>query len=252
MILPPAEMTPPPFTHPIEVALAANNVLRTLSSAQREKFATEASLADYAKGELLYRENDPAKDGWAIVRGEIKVVKQSRRGPPLTIEIIIPGEICGAHCYSGEGNYLFAARAMEATAAIKFSISLLEEFSRSNGRLLRVLMRDACRRLYHAQHMRSIAGEDVAGRIACALVYLQDKFGDEIPHSRRTLAELAGTTVESAIRATKKLRDAGIVETRRNHMRILSSSRLKAFAHKTGPALSGSSQVRSPKILRPL
>ncbi|CAN5466410.1 Crp/Fnr family transcriptional regulator [soil metagenome] len=227
-------MAPPEFDHAIALALVANPLLSLLSESQRERFAAAASLIDYAKGDTLYRAGDPAREAWAVVSGQIKIVNRGRSGHELIIELIVPAEICGALCYSCEGNFLFAAHALEETRALRFPIGLLEEIARSNSRLSQELLRDTCRRLYHAQHMRSISGEDVAGRVACALVYLQDKFGNEIPHTRRTLAELAGTSVESAIRATKALSNKGILETRRGHIVIKSANRLKKTAHHRG------------------
>ncbi|MDQ6626598.1 MAG: helix-turn-helix domain-containing protein, partial [Verrucomicrobiota bacterium] len=55
--------------------------------------------------------------------------------------------------------------------------------------------------------------------------------GDEIPHTRRTLAQLAGTTVESAIRATTRLSEKGIIETRRRQIKIIAPQKLKDAAH---------------------
>ncbi len=224
-------MATPGFEHQIALALAANPVLSLLTKSQRPRFAVAAALAHYAKGETLYRVEDPATEAWAVVSGQLKIVKPGPGGHDLIIELVVPGEICGALCYSCEGSFLFAASALEETRTLQFPIALLEEMARSNSRLSQELLRDTCRRLYHAQHMRSISGEDVAGRVACALVYLQDKFGNEIPHTRRTLAELAGTTVESALRATKVLSNKGILETRRGHIVIKSANRLKKTAH---------------------
>lgn len=227
-------MATPGFDHAIALALVANPLLSLLSEGQRKRLAAAASLRDYAKGDTIYRAGDLAREAWAIVSGQIKIVKSGPGGHDLIIELVVPGEICGALCYSCEGSFLFAAAALAETRALQFPIALFEEMARSNSRLLRALFKDTCRRLYHAQHMRSISVEDVAGRVACALVYLQDKFGDEIPHSRSTLAGLAGTSVESAIRSTKKLSEDGIVETRRNHIKIVSASNLKRFAHGSG------------------
>lgn len=121
---------------------------------------------------------------------------------------------------------------MEETKALRFPLQVLQKSAEAKPALLRALLKDICRRLYHAQHTRSLSVEDVAGRVACALVYLQDKFGDEIPHTRATLAALAGTIVESAIRATKSLSAKGILKTQRNRIKITSLSALKDFAHK--------------------
>ncbi|MGI8437616.1 MAG: Crp/Fnr family transcriptional regulator [Chthoniobacterales bacterium] len=221
-----------PFPHQIEAAVTGNPFLSLLGDAERKECITQSSLFTLAKGDTLYRAGDPAGCVWAVVNGQAKIVKQSHSGRSLLIEVIMPGEICGGICYSDNIHFAFSAFAMEETKALRFPLQVLWENAETNSALLRALLKDICRRLYHAQHMRSLSVEDVAGRVACALVYLQDKFGDEIPHTRATLAALAGTTVESAIRATKSLSVKGILKTQRNKIQITSLSALKDFAHK--------------------
>ncbi|MGI9088806.1 MAG: Crp/Fnr family transcriptional regulator [Chthoniobacterales bacterium] len=221
-----------PFPHQIEAAITGNPFLSLLGGAERKECIQQSSLFTIPKGDTLYRAGDPADCVWAVVNGQAKIVKQSHSGRCLLIEIIMPGEICGGICYSENTHFVFSAFAMEETKALRFPLEVLQKNAETNPALLRALLKDICRRLYHAQHMRSLSVEDVAGRVACALVYLQDKFGDTIPHSRATLAELSGTTVESAIRATRLLHQRGILETQRNRIEITSLQALKDFAHK--------------------
>lgn len=137
---------------------------------------------------------------------------------------------------------------MDKTVALRFPVHAFRRSADAKPALLCALLKDMCHRLYQAQHMRSLSIEDVAGRVACALVYLQDKFGDEIPHSRATLAELAGTTVESAIRATKSLSAKGILETKRNKIQITSLAALKEFAHKPAARALDTYREKSPAL----
>ncbi len=210
------------FAHQIDSAITGHSLLSMLGTSERKELAAQSSLYVVEKGEALYCLGDAADCGWAVVSGQVKIVNQTHSGRRLLIEIITPDEICGGICYSDRTHFAFSALAMEETTTLRFPVRALQRSADGNPTLLRALLKDMCRRLYHAQHMRSLSIEDVAGRIACALVYLQDKFGDEIPHSRATLADLAGTTVESAIRATKSLSAKGILETQRNKIAITS------------------------------
>lgn len=221
-----------PFPHQIEAAITGSPFLSLLGDAERKECIQQSALFTIAKGEALYRAGESADCVWAVASGQAKVVKQSRSGRCLLIEIIMPGEICGGICYSENTHFVFSTFAMEETKALRFPLHVLQKSAETNPALSRALLKDIGRRLYHAQHMRSLSVEDVAGRVACALIYLQDKFGDEIPHTRATLAALAGTTVESAIRATKSLSAKGILETQRSKIRITSLPALKDFAHK--------------------
>ncbi len=220
------------FSHQIEHAISDSPLLCLLRESEQKRLAKQSSLFVFEKREALYLSGDDADCGWAVVAGQIKIVSQTHSGHRLLIEIITSGELCGGHCYSDAGKFVFSAFAMEETTALKFPICELEKFADENPQLMRALAKEMCRRLHQAQHMRSLSVENVAGRVACALVYLQDKFGDHIPHSRATLAELSGTTVESAIRATGLLGQRGFLKTQRNRIQIISLSGLKDFAHK--------------------
>lgn len=224
------------FSHQVDYAIGDHRLLSLLSESERRRLAKQSSLFLFAKQEALYLSGEAADCGWGIISGQIKIVSKTHSGHRLLIEIIMPGEFCGGHCYSDEGKFAFSAVAMEETTALQFPIIALQRLADQNAQLLRALAKEICRRLHQAQHMRSLSVENVAGRIACALVYLQDKFGDQIPHSRVTLAELAGTTVESAIRTTRLLERRGILKTQRNRIEISSLRALKDFAHK--PAVS--------------
>ncbi len=222
------------FNHQLQAAVATNPLLSLLGQGRRDTLASKASLWSYDKGEELYRAGDKANCSWAIVSGQIKVWRESNAGQRLIIEVVTAGEICGAMCYAEEDCLTFSASAMEEGVGLRFPTDELTKAADANPPVLRALLRDICRRLYHAQHMRSLAMENVTGRVACVLIYLQEKFGNDIPHGRATLAGLAGTTVESAIRATRVLSEKGFLTTVRNKVCVTSLSELKQFAHKDG------------------
>lgn len=222
-----------PVNHRLRAAISADATLSRLSVQERDGLLAASSLCEFGKGEAVYRAGETADRMWAVIDGEIKVSRRTPTGGQLIIELIRAGEICGASCYAEEGEFIFDAEAMRKTTALRFPVAILEAAAEQNREVMQALMKDYCRRLYHAQHMRSLASENVLGRIACALIYLQDKFGDAIPHSRRIVAELAGTSVESAIRATGTLSEKGLIATERNRIVIRSLSKLREFAHKS-------------------
>ena len=78
--------------------------------------------------------------------------------------------------------------------------------------------------------MRVLWLEEARVRIAYLLLYLYEKFGRVIPETRATIAELAGTSVETAIRITSGLVKRGILATRRGQVEILSLARLRVCA----------------------
>jgi len=89
--------------------------------------------------------------------------------------------------------------------------------------LLGTRLRDAHDRL------RDMAGERVDQRIANILLMLSAKIGHSIPFTRQELADMSGTTTETAIRVTTRLKDQGIISTNRGEITIIDEDKLHLF-----------------------
>ena len=69
------------------------------------------------------------------------------------------------------------------------------------------------RRLREAQSFRTLGAETVEKRIAGVLLWLVGKFGSDLPFTRQSIAEMANTTPESAIRTLIDFRRRGLIVT---------------------------------------
>src|SRR5205823_4762193 len=100
-----------------------------------------------------------------------------------------------------------------------------------------MLLADISQKLCQAIQMRGLGLEEARVRTAQGLLYLHEKFGRVIPETRATIAELAGTSVETAIRITNRLARQGILATGRGQVEIISLAGLTDCAQGGGPAL---------------
>ncbi|HKI48421.1 MAG TPA: Crp/Fnr family transcriptional regulator, partial [Desulfobacteria bacterium] len=66
----------------------------------------------------------------------------------------------------------------------------------------------------------------VEKRLLKVLLTLYQKFGETLDFTSNELAELAGTTTESTLRVMARLRQAGIIQTRRGQIQILKAENL--------------------------
>lgn len=214
----------------VQEVLAAHLFLSRIEPAAQAALAAVCTLCHSGKGEQIYREAEPAINGWLLARGEVKLVKYSTRGETLLLEIIIPHEIFGMIFYRENPRYPCAAVAMGPVEALKIPTIELHRLLDRHPPLQKEFLAETCRNLCHAQHMRGLGREEVSRRLASALLYLREKFGAEIPHTRATLAGLAGTSVETAIRLTRAWREQGILETARGSVKVLSPRKLEELA----------------------
>ena len=87
------------------------------------------------------------------------------------------------------------------------------------------------------ERVRQLSAFPVEHRIAFTLLTLAEKFGEhqkgrlliQTPLSRDDLAEMTGTTTESASRTISQLQKAGLIETGRQWVAITDRARLEAI-----------------------
>lgn len=214
----------------IKKAIAANALLSLLEPSEEKALAAVAHLHRFTKGQTIYEEGKPATDIWVVASGQVKIVKFSEGGQALALELMIAPELFGAVFYAQDPVYPCSAIALQETDTLRFRATDLFSCAKKNSRLQNAMLAETCRRFCHAQNMRGLALEKASKRIAYVIVYLHRKFGSEILQSRATLAELAGVTVETAIRTTSLLNQRGIIETKRGSIEVRSLAMLEEFA----------------------
>ncbi len=169
---------------------------------------------------MIFLEGDPADRLWVVASGQIKIIKHTSDGQENLLEVITPGEMFG-----GAGLLLAThpATAVAMTALTTLSIErgpylhLIRQYPDIALRIIDLLGQ----RLQAAMKMRALAVERVDVRLANILLKLCDKAGEPIgagtrinlPLSRQDLADMAGTTIETAIRVMSRFRKEGLVHT---------------------------------------
>lgn len=210
-------------------AIRANEVLSKLRVSSKERLIAGATFHELEKGATICRQEAPALRFWLVLSGEIKLVKYTTKGVALLLDIILPNQLFGAVFHNDHPVYPCDAVAMRRTELLSFRLKDLIDDLEENARLQKMLLAETCSKLCQSQYMRSLWLEEAGVRIAHLLLYLYEKFGRVIPQTRATLAELAGTSVETAIRITTVLARRGILATSRGQIEILSVCALKAY-----------------------
>ena len=215
-----------------------------LSTPEIERIAGLLGERRYDRGDFLFLEGEPARWGGIIVAGQIKLIKHSDTGKDLVLEVLGPGRFLGIESLFEDRICVSSAQAMEATLICALTaddiILLLEDYPETTL----AVTRDLSARLEEAfQMMRSLALERVERRIALNLVKLAGKIGIreadgkiliDIPLSRQDIADMAGTTIETAIRTMSKFQKEGWVETVGGKIRLLKPHRMVLISEDIG------------------
>jgi CRP/FNR family transcriptional regulator len=185
--------------------------------------ASQSRVDRYERETAIFNQGDPCDRVWLLAEGRVKIVHQSDDGRDVILEMISPGEAFG-----GALVFMLAhpatARTMTAVETISFSSEVYAHLIHANPEVAQKLIRMLGGRLQSLIGLQVLAGERVERRLAHILLKLADRAGPAepsdgvlitIPLSRQDLADMAGTTLETAIRTMSRFREQGWVETRR-------------------------------------
>jgi CRP/FNR family transcriptional regulator len=222
--------------------LAQVPLLADLPERDLAALATSARTDHFAPEAVVFSQGEPCDRFWLVQAGRIKIVHQEEDGREVILEMIAPGEPFGGAvllmpCHPA------TARAMTDADVVSFSSDSYRRLVSDHPNLALRLIRLLGSRLHSMMALQILAGERVERRLAHILVKLADRVGRPdpegvlitIPLSRQDLADMAGTTLETAIRTISRFREQGWVKTRRGgYLVITGLERLQQQAQPAG------------------
>ncbi len=190
------------------------------------------------KDEYIFWEGDPSNWLYVVSEGKVRVLKQSASGKDIILEIISSGDLFGGVAVLDKRPYPASAQAMENSKILKLSRSNILKILDSYPTVAIDTVTYMGKRLRDAHEMmRSLAAERVEKRIATILLRLAEKIGIKEPSgirldinlTRLDLAEMAGTTVETAIRVMSKFGKGGLVDSHAKKIVITNKEGLESL-----------------------
>jgi CRP-like cAMP-binding protein len=196
-------------------------LLDTLTDADLDQLADQVRSDRFEHDAVVFYQGDPADRVWIVQSGRVKIIYQDPGGREVILEIISPGEAFG-----GAAIFLprhpATAKAMEPTETLSFPAAHFSQWLLSHPQISVKLNHLLGARLQSLMGVQIMAGERVERRMAHILIKLADRTGRPAPNgvliplslSRQDLADMAGTSLETAIRTISRFRAEGLVETR--------------------------------------
>ena len=164
------------------------------------------------KGSLLFQEGDPVTGIYFIYKGKAKIHKKWGADKEIILRVAGAGAILGHRGIGKSSLYPVSATALEAVTLCYIDLDFFETTLKVNHDLTYKLMLFLAEELQESEkNMRNLAHMSVKGRIAQALLSLQENFGTtpegfiDISLSRQDLASMAGTTYETVFRVVNDL-----------------------------------------------
>lgn len=213
------------------IALLKNLFLfKDLSEPDLLFLASQSHIDQFERDSIVFYQNALADRVWILRRGQVKIVFQDEGRREVILEMISPGEPFGGTVLFMP-NHPATAQAMVDIETVSFSQTIYSQFLVAHPAVSLKLVGMLGQRLHSLMGMQILAGERVERRLAHILLKLAHRTGRPdaegvlitIPLSRQDLADMAGTTLETAIRTMSRFRTLGLVKSRRGGYLVLTN-----------------------------
>ena len=207
---------------------SAGRMHHLLTDDERVRLAVMASIVRFKKGEVIYREGDPADVVFNIITGVVTAYRKALDGNEHVVAFLLPDDLFGL---SAEGRYTNTARAITAVAAYRLPVTALRNRLPKDAELEFHVICKLCQELRQAQrHAFLLSQRSAVTKLAMFLQFieqLQIAKGEQtadiyLPMDRSDIGEYIGITLAAVSRAFRSLTMRGIIKVRdRRHVRIL-------------------------------
>ena len=213
-------------------------LFKRVSPADRARVGAVAHLKRYGPGEVVFREGEAADTFLTIVEGRVKVFKATAGGKEIILEIFGAGDPLGAVPVYESSNLPASALALEATTCVAIARRDFFDLLEQHPALVRGLLSSLTMRLVELTRRLAEMTGRVEARFARLFLKLADQIGKAerggmfvaMPLTRQELADLTGTTVESAIRIMSRWQKDDVVHTEKDGFVVLNRAALEELS----------------------
>jgi CRP-like cAMP-binding protein len=188
--------------------------------------------------EPVYFEGDPAGYLYVVAAGKVKLMRHTRSGKDVLLDLLEPGEFFGGLSPLPDETYAETAQAHTSVCTLRIDKDAFRSILTSKPQVALGVLEITAGRLQAAhERVRQLSAYSVEHRIAFTLLKLAEKFGEkqpgrvliQTPLSRDDLAEMTGTTTESASRAISQFQKAGWIDSGRQWVAVTNPKQLAAI-----------------------
>ena len=208
--------------------LRSSSIFSGLNDDELGEIADLAIERSFMPNEFIFWDGDAPEWFYIIAEGKVKVLKHSSLGREFVIAFFGPGEMFGEVAVFENKSYPASAQAMVETKVVGIKREALLSFLVNRHQVALKIINVLAGRLRDAQgRLRDLAGERVEQRLVSVLLMLSSKLGPTLSFTRQEIADMTGTTTETAIRVMSHLKDRGIIRSVRGKVTILDEEKLR-------------------------
>lgn len=196
---------------------------------EAEKVLAAGTAQVLRRGEVLFREGEPAAALYLMEAGRIKLTQLTAEGREVIMRYLAPGDAFAAVALFEPSTYPVTAQATERTRVRSWPREILPGLVRDHPRFEANLLRIVSSHTREAlSRVRELATESVAQRLARTLLRLGQQIGRRDPEghllveriSQQELAEISGASLYTVSRTLADWQEQRLVEIGRQRFRI--------------------------------
>jgi CRP/FNR family transcriptional regulator, nitrogen oxide reductase regulator len=225
--------------HDVAAFLEANPVFVGVPVKDVESLSAAAREDTCGPRKYVFMEGDPARWLCIVRSGRVKILKHSRTGKDVVLELLGAGEVFGGVAVIERRPYPASAQAMEPSRILKLPAEPVIALSERYPSIIREMALTIGRRLRAAhESVKSLSVDPVEARLAATLLRLAEREGTRtrqgllLPFhlTRQSLADMTGTTVETTIRIVSRWSRDEIISDEDGHLSLRDAAALRALA----------------------
>lgn len=200
----------------------------------KDLVAVKKNTVRFRKGELIFQEGEKMKGFFFLTSGAVKLHKEWGDQKELIIRFAKAGDILGHRGFGLADVYPVSATALLPATACFISLDFMEATLRTDHGFTQKLLRFYAGELQKAElRMRNLALMEVKGRVAEALLELQQYFGTNeegaiaIAITRQDISAYAGTTYETVFKLLRSFSAEGWISSTGKQFTIHAPEKLR-------------------------
>ncbi len=213
-------------------------VFEALASDDLQRVAQVAVPRRFASGQVIFREGDESDTCYVVRRGHCRAIRENTDGRTIALAHFGPGDIFGELAMFDDERRSATIETLDDVAAIAIAGSDMRRLLREHADIAVKLVIGVARRLREAnQRLTNQSFQTVQSRVAGVLLRLAEQAQAEgagagdvvLPVTQAKIAELAGSSRESASRFLANLERAGVITQGRGRVTVHDPEALKRY-----------------------
>jgi CRP/FNR family transcriptional regulator len=205
-------------------------LLKSVDLKELEKLADSATIFNFSKNRLIIREGQIPHSFQIIKSGLVKIIKTFPSGKQFVLDMCYSGETFGEIAVIEGLPHYTSAQAQEDTEIVSVPrATFLKVIANNPEALLKVANQEIQKVHKFTDRLISLVIDTADQRVAKVLYALTLTRGDILHFSHKDIAELSGTTTETATRILRKLETKDIIRINRVKLEIKNRVRLKSY-----------------------